>query len=70
MIKFFRASAITSEGQSQTPGSIVNITKNELWLACDPGIISILELQLEGHKRMGVEGFLRGHHLKIGEVFN
>lgn len=69
MIKFYRAAVIPSENHNKVPGEIVNITLDELWIACDPGIIGILELQLEGHKRMPVKEFLRGRPLRIGEIF-
>jgi methionyl-tRNA formyltransferase len=67
MVKFFRASLISSEENDWAPGSIPKITKDELWVVCNPGIVSILELQLEGHKRMEVGEFLRGHKLNLGE---
>jgi methionyl-tRNA formyltransferase len=38
-------------------------TKKELLVKCAQGYISILELQLEGKKRMNVEDFLRGNKL-------
>jgi methionyl-tRNA formyltransferase len=37
--------------------------KRFLRFACADGYLSVLELQAEGKKRMGVEDFLRGFHL-------
>jgi methionyl-tRNA formyltransferase len=37
--------------------------KRFLRFACTDGYLSVLELQAEGKKRMGVEDFLRGFHL-------
>lgn len=39
-------------------------TKNELIIGCGKNAIKILELQLEGKKRMGIEEFLRGFSFK------
>jgi methionyl-tRNA formyltransferase len=36
--------------------------KNYLQFACSNGYINVLELQLEGKKRMGIKDFLRGYH--------
>lgn len=67
MVKFFRASLISSEENDLAPGSISKVTKDELWITCNPGMISVMELQLEGHKRMRVEEFLRGHIYGVGD---
>jgi len=42
------------------PGSIVTDGKHELKYVAQGGTIDVLELQLEGKKRMGVAEFLRG----------
>ncbi len=33
------------------------------------GSVEVLELQLEGKRRMGVEEFLRGHRFTPGDLF-
>lgn len=45
---------------SHQPGEFYTDGKKELKFACRDGYIRVLELQLEGKKRMGVEEFLRG----------
>ena len=42
------------------PGEIFTDNKTYLKFACRDGLISVLELQLEGKKRMKVDEFLRG----------
>ena len=76
LIKIFRADVISEDDRStlmeklsQRPGAIVNITRQDLWVACGPGIIKILELQMEGHRRLNTEEFLRGHRPEVGDVF-
>lgn len=69
LVKFYRAEVISSEETQDVPGAIFRVTRQDIWVACNPGIISILELQLQGHKRMGVEEFLRGHAVHPGAKF-
>lgn len=51
------------------PGTVVAVDKKTLHVATGSGAISILELQQEGRKRMGVEEFLRGYVLVSGDRF-
>ena len=46
----------------QPRGSHVSDGKKYLKFACSDGYIKVLELQLEGKKKMNVEDFLRGYH--------
>lgn len=48
---------------SDKPGDILTDNKTYLKFACRDGLISVLELQLEGKKRMKVDEFLRGVRL-------
>ena len=47
-----------------TPGEIMSDGRNFLKVACRDGFISILNLQLEGKKRMNSVEFLRGFNIK------
>ena len=55
--------------ESKTPGTIVEVGKKSLRVATNGDTISILEIQQEGKKRMGVEEFLRGYPLRQDEKF-
>lgn len=46
-----------------SPGQIEQ-TKNEIFIGCSEKTLKILELQLEGRKRMTTDAFLRGYSLK------
>jgi methionyl-tRNA formyltransferase len=46
---------------NETPGNFTTDGKAYMKYACMDGYIYILDLQLEGKKRMGVEDFLRGY---------
>lgn len=52
------------EGKNETPGKIVNITKDQIWISTGEGILAVNELQLEGKKRMNTEDFLRGYKME------
>ena len=58
-LKIYRA-LIEHTNHNSEPGSIITDNKNYLKFACIDGQISVLELQLEGKKKMKVDEFLRG----------
>jgi len=45
---------------SHIPGTILSDQKKYLKIACADGYLSLIDLQLAGKKRMGIEEFLRG----------
>ncbi len=57
-IKVYRTKAL--EKENPTPGKI-NQSKKNLVIECGKDELEILELQLEGRKRMSAEEFLRGY---------
>jgi methionyl-tRNA formyltransferase len=59
----------TVAAQSYDPGTFVEVGKKSLLVATGQGSLSILELQQEGRKRMGVEEFLRGYGLTPRDRF-
>ena len=50
------------------PGQ-VRVTKDRLLVETGNGVLSILELQLEGKKRMEAAAFLRGFSIETGRKF-
>ena len=50
------------------PGSIIS-NNNNLIVSTGDGALSILELQLEGKKKMKIDAFLRGIDIEIGALF-
>ncbi|HTP12455.1 MAG TPA: methionyl-tRNA formyltransferase, partial [Bacteroidota bacterium] len=70
VIRIFRTGPQpAASGQLTQPGSVVEVGKKNLTVATGQGVISILELQQEGRKRMGVEEFLRGYVLVPNDRF-
>ena len=51
----------------EAPGTIIESGKN-LAVACGAGALYLLEVQLEGKKRMGTSDFLRGHPMIKGAL--
>ena len=66
-LKIWKAKVVAADGKYE-PGSIARITKGELCIATGEGLLSVLEVQLEGKKRMATADFLRGVTLTEGEM--
>lgn len=52
------------------PGSLVEITKKRLVLACREGLLLCKTLQPAGKKAMPAAAFINGYKPEVGEVFN
>jgi methionyl-tRNA formyltransferase len=48
------------------PGTIIEVTPVTVSVATGNGVLALLEIQLEGKKRLSVEEFLRGHPIELG----
>lgn len=59
-LKIYRAMIVSSESLGEV-GEIVKADKGGLYLQTNNGIISLLDLQLEGKKRMDYKSFINGH---------
>ncbi len=72
-IKIFKSrkflKSILTNGSSKIPGQVI-IQEGRLLITCLDGYLEILELQLEGKKRIGTPEFLRGHSIVEGEIWN
>ena len=55
-------------GKPVKPGEIVAVEKDAILVSAKEGILRILELQLEGKKRMSAHDFLLGVKMQPGEV--
>ncbi|MBE5866381.1 MAG: methionyl-tRNA formyltransferase [Lachnospiraceae bacterium] len=64
-LKIWRAQPVDGSGE---PGTILNVEKDAFTVACGNGALRILEVQLEGKKRMSTHDFLLGIKVKQGEV--
>lgn len=68
MVKFYRAEVLPEEADG-APGTVKRADKNELLINCGEGTLRILELQLQGKKRLSAGDFLRGCSLASGDRF-
>jgi methionyl-tRNA formyltransferase len=64
LLKIWKAEVVENSGK---PGEILSADKSGILVACGQGALRILELQLEGGRRMRWAEFLAGHPLKPGE---
>lgn len=62
-LKLWKAIVTDESGEA---GTIISVDKNSFTVACGQGALQILELQLEGKKRMSTGDFLRGYKLELG----
>ena len=67
MIKIWRASPTEDKG---TAGTIIDIDKESITVACGSGALRITELQKSGGKRLSCAAFLTGSPLQVGMQFD
>jgi methionyl-tRNA formyltransferase len=63
VLKLFGALMRKSEGSLADPGTVLQLTRQGLEIACGQGSITVAALQLAGHKRLAAAEFLRGQPL-------
>ena len=63
-LKLWKVRAVDGSGKA---GSVIGIDKESFTVACGEGAIEVLEVQLEGKKRMSAGDFLKGSTLNIGQ---
>lgn len=65
-LKIWEAEVVS--GVSGEPGTVVAVDKQSFTVATKEGGLKILELQIEGKKRMACKDFLLGYSVAVGEV--
>jgi methionyl-tRNA formyltransferase len=63
-LKLWKVRAVEKSGKA---GSVIEIGKESFTIACGEGAIEVLEVQLEGKKRMSAGDFLKGSTLNKGQ---
>jgi methionyl-tRNA formyltransferase len=56
--------------QNAPSGTVMTVEKENLVVATAEGMLSILDIQQEGKKRMGIAEFLRGYPMQAGDVLH
>ena len=64
-LKIWRAKVISHEVKA-APGCILKVTTDDLEVQTGNGVLALLEVQLEGKKRMTTDAFLRGYQVTEG----
>lgn len=59
---------VTDTTCDKQPGTVVEVTKDTIKVACGEGVLEIYSLQLEGKKRMSAHDFLLGVKVQEGEL--
>ena len=63
--KIWKAKVVSEENEYEA-GCIIRVDKGAMEVQTGKGVLSLLEVQLEGKKRMEVDAFLRGYHVEQG----
>lgn len=58
------------EASQYTDGQITAVNKNSFYIKTSEGLLEVLELQLEGKKRVTCAEFLRGYPVEVGYTFS
>lgn len=66
-IKIFK-SDVAEINHNAAAGTIIDVDKNSITVACGNNALKIFELQLEGKKRMDTKSFLAGYKLEKGSL--
>ncbi|MGP1434438.1 MAG: methionyl-tRNA formyltransferase [Catonella sp.] len=65
-LKIWKAKVLEEAGKA---GSIARVNKDSFVVYCGRDALEVLEVQLEGKKRMSAGDFLKGTHLETGQEF-
>lgn len=71
MLKIWKAAVVKDEdipanAEEKEPGTVVAVTKESIYVKTGDGVLALLEVQLQGKKRMACDAFLRGYHVEEG----
>jgi methionyl-tRNA formyltransferase len=69
-VKLWSCDVVADTDNKGEAGTIVNVAKDYFDVACGEGVLRVLELQLEGKKRMDTKSFLLGNQWKVGMRFD
>ena len=70
MFKIHKAQILQLGDAKTNSGEIIEVDKNNLVVATGEGDLSLLEVQIEGKRKMSIQDFLQGHKLEKGMRFS
>lgn len=63
-------SVVVNEITTKAPSTVIHIDNEALWVACGEGtVLSLLEVQPAGKKRLSIENYLAGTNLSVDDQF-
>jgi len=68
--RMFKIFNVEESDGSGPPGTVIESNKNVLKISTGKGSIKLLEVQLEGNKRMDIKSFLMGKNIEEGTLVN
>lgn len=66
-LKIWEAEVVEAGQTTEVPGTVIAVDKKSITVATGDGGLQILELQIEGKKRMACKDFLLGYPVSVGE---
>lgn len=69
-MKIWRAEPADELSYKKSVGTIVKVEKDAIYVQTGDGLLKILEIQMEGKKRMSVKDFMLGHTFETGTAFS
>ena len=66
-LKVWDTDVVSYDGDER-PGTILEVTKKQIIVACGQDALALNEIQLSGKKRMSVQAFLAGFKVDTGTV--
>ncbi|MFN4132114.1 MAG: methionyl-tRNA formyltransferase [Caldimicrobium sp.] len=70
ILKIHSAEVKDLESQGKTPGEILKIGKEGLYIVTSSKVLLLKEVQMEGKKKISAYDFAQGFHLKVGDTLN
>ena len=68
MLKIYKAKAEDGREENVSCGQVISCDKAGIKVACKCGTLNLLEVQIEGGKRMSARDFANGNKIKVGDI--
>ena len=65
--KIFSAEAEDADKTNADFGRVISCGKEGIKISCGAGVLNLLEVQIEGGKRMSAKDFANGNQIKVGD---
>lgn len=69
LLKVWEATVIEHH-QASEPGTVIQVDKQGILVACGQGALMLTSVQLQGKKRMAAADFVRGYKVEVGTILS